>query len=219
MHFRKTWVLFALFVTLAASSASATTFNFASLQGNSSDASLPGALTAGSSFTQQGFSIVSAGGSFDVWQFGNPNFPGSSPASTSLFGFSFNTETLITYNGGQPFSLVSIDFAPLLSGGSASFSLVVIAQLADESFIPVTVWINNSPFGLQTVAFPTFTDVLDVHFLQGTNSGYFTGQETGVQFNNIVVTAGNAVPEPGTLLLLGSAFLSAAGFLRQKLGR
>jgi len=219
MHVRKTEVLLALFVILAAASASATTINFASLQGNAPDLSLPGALQAGTSFTQQGFVVASVGGPFDVWQFGNANFPGSTPASTSLFEFYAKTETSITYNGTQPFTLDSIDFAPLLSGGSGPFIFYVAGVFADETFTTQKVTINSTPFGLQTVTFPGFTNVIAVNFLQGTNAGYFQGQEDAYQFNNIVVNGPSDAPEPGTLLLLGSGFLSAAGFLRQKLGR
>ena len=218
MHVRKTEVLLALFVILAAASASATTINFASLQGNAPDLSLPGALQAGTSFTQQGFVVASVGGPFDVWQFGNAKFPGTSPAATSLFEFYAGSETLITYNGSQPFTLDSIDFAPLLSGGSGPFTFLVTGVYPDQSFITQMVTVNNSPFGLQTVTFSGFTNVTAVNFLQGTNAGYFQGQETAYQFNNIVVTSTtSAIPEPRTLLMLGSGVLGLAGVARRKL--
>ena len=218
MHVRKTGVLFALLVGLAAVSASATTINFASLQGNSADGSLPGALMAGNSFTQQGFAIASVGGPFDVWQFGNAKFPGTSPAATSLFEFYAGSETLITYNGSQPFTLDSVDFAPLLSGGSGPFTFLVTGVYPDQSFITQMVTVNNFPFGLQTVTFSGFTNVTAVNFLQGTNAGYFQGQETAYQFNNIVVTSTtSAIPEPRTLLMLGSGVLGLAGVARRKL--
>jgi len=218
MHVRKTGVLFALLVGLAAVSASATTINFASLQGNSADGSLPGALMAGNSFTQQGFAIASVGGPFDVWQFGNAKFPGTSPAATSLFEFYAGSETLITYNGSQPFTLDSVDFAPLLSGGSGPFSIIVAGDFGDGSSITQTVWVNTSPNKLQTFKFTGFINVLAVNFLQGTTAGYFTGQETAYQFNNIVVTSTtSAIPEPRTLLMLGSGVLGLAGVARRKL--
>ena len=188
MHVRKTAVLIALFVSLASAAASATTINFASLQAKPPDPSLPGALMAGSSYTQQGFEIASVGaGGFDVWKLGNSNFPGKSPAATSLFEFHAGDETLITH-GNRPFTLNSIDFAPLLSGGSGPFTFLVTGVFPDESFITQKVTISNSPFRLQTVKFPSFKNVVAVNFIQGTSAGYFQGQETAYQFNNIVVT-------------------------------
>src|SRR3974377_1793642 len=68
MHVRKTAAIFALLVSLAAASASATTINFASLQANPPDQELVGALTAGTLYTQQGFAIASNYGRFDVWK-------------------------------------------------------------------------------------------------------------------------------------------------------
>ena len=189
MHVRKTAVLFALLVSLGAASASATTINFASLQAKPPDSSVPGALMAGTSYTTQGFAIGSCcAGGFDVWKLGNSNFPGTSPAATSLFEMPIRgNQTAITHGQGQPFTLDSIDFAPLLSGGSGQFNLVVTGDFGDGSQTTQTVWVNNSPFRLQTVKFSGFINVVAVYFSQGTNAGYFTGQETAYQFNNIVV--------------------------------
>ena len=99
--------------------------------------------------------------------------PGPSAASTSLFEVHAGDETQITYgNGNNPFTLDSIDFAPLLKGGSGQFTFVVTGVFPDQSFIKQTVTINNSPLRLQTVTFPsTFTNVVEVHFLQGTIAG------------------------------------------------
>ena len=193
MHVRKTAVLFALLVSLAAASASAATINFASLQASSPDPEVPGALTLGtSSYTQQGLTIgTCCVKSFDVWKLGNSNFPGTSPAATSLFNYpvTYNTTT-ITYNGGQPFTLDSIDFAPLLRGGSGSFTFWVTGDCGDGCTVSQPVTISNSA-RLQTVRFSGFTNVLAVTFSQGTIAGSLgqptAQQETAYQFNNIVV--------------------------------
>ena len=189
MHFPRTAVLFALLVCLAAASASATTINFASLQAKPPDGSVPGALMAGTVYTQAGFAIGSCcAGGFDVWKLGNPNFPGTSSSATSLFEMPIKgNATSITYKNGMPFTLDSIDFAPLLSGGSGPFSIIVAGDFGDGSSITQTVWVNTSPNKLQTFKFTGFINVLAVNFLQGTTAGYFTGQETAYQFNNIVV--------------------------------
>ena len=178
-----------MLLSLAAASASATTINFASLQANPPDPELAGALMlAETSYTQQGFVIASIGGRFDVWKLGNSNFPGTSSAATSLFEITAGSETQITYGQNKPFTLDSIDFAPLLSGGSGPFFILVTGILPDESSVTYQFTINNSPFRLQTVHFPSsFRNVVAVNFIQGTNSGYFQGQETAYQFNNIVV--------------------------------
>ena len=193
MHVRKTAVLFALLVSLAAASASAATINFASLQASSPDPEVPGALTLGtSSYTQQGLTIgTCCVKSFDVWKLGNSNFPGTSPAATSLFNYPVTGNTTqITYNGGQPFTLDSIDFAPLLRGGSGSFTFWVTGDCGDGCTVSQPVTISNSA-RLQTVRFSGFTNVLAVTFSQGTIAGSLgqptAQQETAYQFNNIVV--------------------------------
>ena len=225
MHVRKTAVLFALLVSLAAASASATTINFANLQSGMPDSSLPGALRAPSVYSKQGFTIASGGNKFDVWKLGTPNFPGTLAANTSLFEF-YQKSAVTIADGGKPFTLSSIYLAPLLRGGTGKFSVTFIGQIPDGPIVSWKVWVKDgSRPALQFFRFPSyFSNLTSVSFIQGTNQKYFVGQETAYQFNNIVVTAAKAaaataVPEPGTLALLGSGLLVFTQVFRRKLLR
>ncbi|MDQ2712214.1 MAG: hypothetical protein M3Y72_26360 [Acidobacteriota bacterium] len=86
--------------------AEAATINFSSL-------AQPGNSYAmeGSSYTQ-GFTF--ANGSFAVWQTSSPNLPGLDPTNTSLFEFYAGGATSLTAAGNAPFTLSSIDLAPLI---------------------------------------------------------------------------------------------------------
>jgi hypothetical protein len=229
-HVRKMGVLFVLLVSVAAASASPTTINFASLQTTNDGipALQPDSFAAGSTFgPTQGFLVASVGGAmgFNVWQNTSPNFPGTSDTDTSLWEFNQGAQTTITFNSTQLFTLDSIDFAPLIHGGSGSFTVVVTGVIPDSNPVIQMVTItNNSPLRLQTVTFPDFTNVSAVNFSQGTSpSGPpYTVQGLMYQFNNIVVNSTSSpppIPEPGTLLMLGSGVFGLAGVLRKKLAR
>jgi hypothetical protein len=179
--------------------ANATTINFASL-------SQPGTgiTTEGSSYTQQGFTF--AGGTLAVYQASSPNLPGLAAANTSLFDYFADDETSITAAGNAPFTLNSIDLAPLVagSGPTTTFDVTFIGTLADASTVNQTFTVADSAIPeLQTFDFTNFTNVVSVSFEQGTNIGFFAEQDTAYQFDNVVVnsTSSTSVPEPGTLSL------------------
>ena len=210
MSIRWTSFFLVLLWTAGSVSAGATTINFSSLsQAGSSFASV------GGSITQQGFTFTSASAAFYVWQASSPNLPSLAPANTSLFEYyAFSTTTLT--DGGNPFTLSSIDLAALLTGGSGTFTVTFTGTHPDATTVSQTFTVNDtSPPSLQTFSFSGFTNLVSVSYAQGTNSGFFQNQVSAYQFDNVVVTT-SSVPEPGSLALLGSGVLAAAGALRRK---
>jgi hypothetical protein len=186
------------------------TINFSSLSQSGS-----GFASVGGSITQQGFTFTSANNAFYVWEASSPNLPSLNPANTSLFEYYAYSTTTLT-EGGSAFNLNSMDLAPLLTGGSGTFNVTFTGTHPDNSTVSQTFTVNDStPPSLQTFNFSNFTDLESVSFTQGTNGGFFQTQETGYQFDNVVVTGD--VPEPGTLVMLGSGVMGLAGVLRRRL--
>ena len=214
MRNRWTGILLILLVTAGTVMARATTINFSSLSGGAPDPSLTGAALVGASYTQAGFTFTSGGSKFDVWQASSPNLPSLNPADTSLFEFYAGVSTTLT-DGGSPFTLSSIDLAPVIAGGTGTFTVTFTGTHPDMSTVSQTFTVNDSPDALQTFAFSGFTNLVSVAYAQGTNSGYFGSQDTACQFDNVVVSA-SSVPEPGTLLMVATGVLAAAGAFRQK---
>jgi PEP-CTERM motif len=217
MRNRCTGIFLGLLLTAGTVMASATTINFSSLSGGAPDPSLTGAILVGASYTQAGFTFASGGSKFDVWQASSPNLPSLNPADTSLFEFYAGVTTTLT-DGGSPFTLSSIDLAPVIAGGTGTFTVTFTGTHPNTTTISQTLTVNDSPSALQTFAFSGFTNLVSVAYDQGTNSGYFGSQDTAYQFDNVVVS-GSSVPEPDTLLMLGSGVLAAAGALRRKLNK
>ena len=207
-------IFLALLLSAGTVVASATTINFSSLSGGAPDPSLTGAVLVGASYTQAGFTFTSGGSKFDVWQASSPNLPSLNPADTSLFEFYAYVATTLT-DGGNPFTLSSIDLAPVIAGGTGTFTVTFTGTHPDLTTVVQTFTVNDSPSALQSFAFSGFTNLVSVAYDQGTNSGYFANQDTAYQFDNVVVSA-SSVPEPGTLLMLGSGVLAAAGAFRRK---
>jgi hypothetical protein len=170
--------------------ASDTVINFSSL-------SQPGStyVEVGNSVTQQGFTL--GGGDLYVWQASSPNLPGLSTADTSLFEFFAGDPISITAAGDAPFTLNSIDLAPLIAGGDSVFKVTFTGTFADSSTLSQTFTVSDSDT-LQTFDLSGFTNVVDVSFMQGANNGFFGSQGTAYQFDNVDVSL---TPEPGTAVL------------------
>lgn len=106
---------------------------------------------------------------------------------------------------GGSFSLNSIDLSVLVRGGSSP-AVVFVGVLAGGG--TVTQTFTPSVFGFQTFVFSSsFTNLLSVSWRQGTDETH------AHQFDNIVV---NNVPEPTTMLLLGSGLIGVATRLRKR---
>lgn len=185
-----------------------TTINFSSLS------------QAGNTFvsvgnqTQAGFTISSP--ALYVWEASSPNLPGLSTSDTSLFEF-FAGNTTLTTDGGNPFTLKSIGLAPLIAGGSSTFSVTFTGTFADSTTISHTCTVNDSPDALQTCDFSGFNNIVKLSFSQGTNSGFFGAQDTAYQFDNIdIATPSISAPEPGSLALIA---IGAAGLFAFSLKR
>src|SRR5579863_9919100 len=134
-----------------------TIINFGSL-------SEPGStyFSEGSSYTQQGFTFAST--ALYTWEASSPNLPSLNSADTSLFEFfAFDTTTL-TDAGDAPFTLNSIDLAPLIANGSGTFQVTFIGTFADSSTVDQTFTVSNTNHALQLFDFSGFTNVVSVSF-------------------------------------------------------
>lgn len=201
--------LFSITAAVAPAYAAPISFSSLSQPGNSFAAE-------GSSYTQQGLTF--SGGSFDIWQASSSNLPGLSVANTSLFQFFAGSVTSITAAGNAPFTLNSIDLAPLVSGGTGTFDVTFVGTRADASTVSRTFMVSDSePTALQTFNFPDFANVVNVSFTQGTNIGFFAAQDTAYQFDNVAFTpAISAVPEPDSLALLAIGAAGLFGRFRKR---
>ena len=123
---------------------------------------------------------------FSTFETANPAFTGS----TALANYAVDGLTELALNGGGSFSLSRIDLAGYNGSNEGSVTFT-----GDTGGVPVTqTFTLDNAFGAQTFAFTGFGSVVKVSWIQ---------EAPFHQFDNIVASATNAVPEPASLGLLG----------------
>ena len=204
--------------------ATATTLTFDSLPSSNTG----GVLTA-SPVIESGFQLQAVvGSSFFAFQDGWQTNRGSSNGTTTLAIFA-NTCCVASFSvaavGGAAFSLISIDVAELLNNGDFAFSgnaqtVNFTGHYSAGGTINLAFNLDMfsngpaAPADFQTVAFSgLWSNLASVDVVASNSSNPFGVR---LNFDNIQVAA---VPEPASLLLLGSGFVSLAAKVRRRKNR
>jgi len=159
-----------------------------------------GILTTASPYTEDGFQIT--GDPLTYFSQDNFRYAGSAGLLVAAGG---GNATLMESLSGAAFTLNSIDLSFIEPNGTSPL-VTFIGQLfgggsVTQSFTPIGFGFTQFNFNA------AFTNLVSVAWAQGPVSA------NGHQFDNINVTA---VPEPGTLALLGIGLLGMGAVRRRK---
>lgn len=143
----------------------------------------------------------------------------------------------VTFTLTDPNQIGTVGSVLIFSGSLTNIAAPTVTIVGDNfNGLPVTLTLDDTPFVMNFLGqsitggstlgpLPIFTVTIEAGALPGIYSGVFsilfdsaggTGQETNFQTFTITVQGQTAVPEPMSLLLLGSGL---AGIVSMKLGK